>query len=80
MEFIELNGIPPELKRELLKKLGYDIDNEGYVTKDGKRVIDKYADKPVKFSNIAILPGSTVAIDDNPVSIASYFEEHAEIS
>ncbi len=81
MELISIRAAPKEFKVKLLQALGYDVDPEGiYVTKDGKPVVDKYINKAVRVENMAILPGSTIVIDDNPVSIASYFEEYEEIS
>jgi len=50
------------------------------VTPDGKPVTDPYIDKPVRFDNMAIFPGSTIVLDDNPLSIASYLDEYEEVS
>lgn len=81
LELVTIKNAPKEVRLRLLKALGYDVDKEGvYVTKDGKPAIDQYVKKPVRFGNMAILPGSTVVLDDNPVSIASYFEDHEEVS
>ncbi len=81
MELIAIRDAPKEFKVELLKALGYGVDKEAvHVTQEGKPVIDKYINKPVRVDNVAILPGSTIVIDDNPVSIASYFEEYGESS
>ena len=79
MELISLKEEPNEFKIALLKALHLGVDKEGYViSSDGKRVIDKYVDKPVRLENVAIFPGSTIVMDDNPLSIASYLEEHQE--
>jgi len=81
LELFSLKGTPKEFRVALLKALGLDVDEKGvYVTKDGNPVIDGYIDKPVRFENMAIFPGSTIVLDDNPLSIASYIEEHGEIS
>ena len=69
-----------EFKVELLKGLGFGIDASGYVTnKDGKRVVDPYVNEEVKANDMAILPGSTIILDDNPISIAGYMDEHGDI-
>ncbi len=79
LELLTIKTAPKEFRLELLKSLGYGVDVEGvYVTKDGEQVIDKYIDKPVRFDNMAIFPGSTIVIDDNPLSVAAYFEEYGE--
>jgi hypothetical protein len=46
--------------------------------KDGKRVMDKCVDQPVQMENMAIFLDSTLVLDDNPLSIASYIEEYGE--
>jgi len=57
--------------------LGYDSDGK-YVLKEGQRVVDKYVDEKVTLDNMLVLPGSTVVITDNPLSIAAYFEEYGD--
>jgi len=76
-KLVSLKELNPSVKLELLKKLGYDC-KDNYVTFEGNRVIDKYVDKPVKVDNMLILHGSTVILDDNPISIASYLEEYGD--
>lgn len=81
MELVSLKQAPREFKIELLRQLGYSVEANGiYVLdKDGKQVVDKYINEPVKLSNMVILPGSTIVLDDNEISIAGYMEEHGEI-
>ncbi len=81
MELLAIKTAPKEFRIELLRSLGYDVDADSiYVTKNGEQVIDKYIDKPVRLDNMAIFPGSEIILDDNPLSIASYFEEYGETS
>ncbi len=81
MELISLKEAPKEFKLELLKALELAVDEKGiFVTKNGEPVIDHYIDKPVRFDRMAIFPGSTIVLDDNPLSIAAYIEEHGEVS
>jgi len=81
LELISLKEAPKDFKLELLKALELSIDDRGlYVTKNGEPVKDPYIDKPVRFDNMAIFPGSTIVLDDNPLSIASYIEDHPEAS
>jgi hypothetical protein len=81
LEILSIKTAPKEFKLELLKALGLGVDDkEIYVIKDGKPVVDDYVNKPVRFDNMAIFPGSTVVLDDNPLSIASYIEDHPEAS
>jgi hypothetical protein len=79
MEIISLKNVSIKSKEALLKELGYKSDGVFVLQSDGKKQhLDKYTGDPVKVSNMAILPGSTIVIDDNPVSIASYLEEYGD--
>jgi regulator of RNase E activity RraA len=79
LELISLKEAPREFKVALLKGLGYGVDKEGFVVdSQAKRVIDQYSDKQVRVENMAIFPGSTIIMDDNLLSIASYIQEHEE--
>lgn len=77
MELISLRQVSKESKIHLLRELGYDSDGH-YVLKDGRQVVDESAGETVTLDNMLVLPGSTVVITDNPVSIAAYFEEHGD--
>ncbi len=80
MELVSFKDAPKEFKIRLLKGLGFDVDEKGvYVTQNGQRVLDKYIDKPIRLENMVIFPGSTIVLDDNPLSIASYMEEYGEV-
>jgi hypothetical protein len=76
VEIVSLKDMPDDMKIFLLKELGYGSDGIFVLDTNGNKHIDKYIDEPVKISNMAILPGSTIIIDDNPLSISSYLEEH----
>lgn len=77
-ELISLKTMPDRVKIALLKELGYDSDGVFVLDNSGKKVLDKYTDEPIKISNMAILPGDTVILDDNPLSISSYLEEFGD--
>lgn len=78
MEFISLKNVSVESKILLLKEIGYNSDGEFVLDAQGNKVIDKYIEIPVKINNMAILPGSTIILDDNELSLASYLEEKGE--
>jgi hypothetical protein len=78
MEIISLNEISNNSKTELLKGLGYNSDGEYVLDLEGNKVIDKYIEVPVKIENMAILPGSTIILDDNELSISLYMEEFGD--
>ncbi len=75
MELISLKNISKESKTLLLKELGYDSDGEFVLNNDKTRVIDKYLEIPVRIENMVILPGSTIILDDNEISLSKYLEE-----
>lgn len=79
MQIVSVKDMPSDLKSLLLKELGLGVDENGYITRDGKQVLDRYIDQPVRVENMAIFPGSTVVLDDNALSIASYIEEYGEV-
>ena len=77
MDLVSLKDVGKPTKIALLKKLGYETDGR-LVLKEGKPVVDPYVEERVTLENMLILPGSTVVITDNEVSIAAYFEEHGD--
>ena len=79
MQIVSIKDMPSDLKLLLLKELGLGLDEDGYITKNGRQVLDRYIDQPVRIENMAIFPGSALVLDDNPLSIASYIEEYGEI-
>lgn len=79
METISLKQVDSESKIALLKELGFDSDGEYVLNLDGSKVLDKYIEMPVKVNNMAILPGSTIILDDNELSLSLYLEEYGDV-
>lgn len=79
MQLVSLRYMPANLKPILLKELGLGMDEHGYVTRDGGVVRDKYTNQIVTAEDMMILPGSTVVLDDNPLSIALYIQEYGDL-
>lgn len=76
MENITLLQLNNNQRSEVLEKLGFKIDTEGYVLdKNKKKVMCKYSNKEVHISSAAILPGSTIVINATPITMAQYFVE-----
>jgi len=71
--------MPDNLKIILLKELGYNSDGIFVLDKNGDKCLDRYTDEPIKISNMAILPGSTIILDNNPLSISSFLEEFGDV-
>lgn len=71
--------MPFDCKILLLKELGFKSDGTFIFDKKDEQVLDKYTNEPVKITNMAILPGSTIILDDNPLSIASFLEEYGDV-
>jgi len=78
MELISIKDVSLNVKLIILKELGYSSDGEFVIDSQGKRVIDKYVNIPVRIENMVILPGSEIILDDNELSISSYLEEYGE--
>lgn len=79
LQIVSVKDMPSELKLLLLKELGLGVDQNGYITKNGNQVLDPYIEQPVHVENMAIFPGSTVVLDNNPLSLALYIEEYGEV-
>jgi hypothetical protein len=77
MEVIALSSLSGDLKLALLKELGLDSDGR-LVTQGGTPVLDRYTQEPVRLENMMLLPGSTIVLDNNPFSLASYIEEFGD--
>ncbi len=78
-ELISLESIPRELKIMLLKELEFGTDGIYVLDKTGQPHKDRYTNEPVRIDNMAILPGSTIILDNNELSISSYFEEFGDV-
>jgi len=79
METISLKEISANSKIALLRELGFDSDGEYVLDSQGNKVIDRYVDIPVKVENMVILPGSTIILDDNILSLSCYMEEFPDV-
>lgn len=79
MELISLQGVSLQSKLLLLKELGYNSDGAFVLYATGKKVFDRYVEIPVRIENMLILPGSTIILDDNELSISSYIEEFGDV-
>ena len=77
-EILSIKGMPFDCKILLLQELGFKSDGTFVLDKIGNIVLDKYTNDPVRLSNMAILPGSTIILDDNPLSIVAYLEEYGD--
>ncbi len=76
MEFVSMKTFSKEQRAQLLEALGYSTDGKFVLDSEGKHVVDPYVDEDVTLFNMLILPGSTVILDNNPLSIISYLEDH----
>jgi len=78
MELISLKNISKKSKIQLLKEIGYDSDGEFVIDTKGDKVKDRYLEIPIKIENMVILPGSTIILDDNELSLSRYIEEFGD--
>ena len=74
-----MRTMPKEIKIELLKELGYDSDGIFVLEKTGEQHLDRYIGESINLDNMVILPGSTIILDNNPLSISSYLEEFGDV-
>ncbi|MGC8726351.1 MAG: hypothetical protein ACP5RS_07270 [Thermoplasmata archaeon] len=78
MEFVSLNNVGKKTKIAILKELGYDSDGTFVLDKDGNKVLDKYTGDEIKLDNMAILPGSTIVLNEESGSVLKYLEEYGD--
>jgi hypothetical protein len=78
-KLVSLKEIPKELKLALLKELGFSSDGIFVLDAKGEKHLDKYTHEPIRIDNMAILPGSTIILDNNPLSISSFLEEYGDV-
>jgi len=78
-EEVSLADAPVAFKLALIEKLGLKTDGIWVLNPDGSKLMDEYANKPIRVDRMIVLPGSIVVLDDNPLSITSYFEEHGDL-
>ena len=77
-EVISLKQFNVEQKTMLLQGLGYQTDGIVVLDEKGVTVKDRYVGIPVELDNMVILPGSTIVLDDNELSISLYIEEYGD--
>ena len=78
-ELVNIKNMTTDFKISLLDRLGYNSDGVYILDKKGRKVKDKYTDEPVKINNMFIFPGSTIILDNNPLSISSFMEEYGDV-
>ena len=78
-ETVKWGDIPPDVQFEIVRELGFTVEDNRILDPAGTPVLDKYTKAPVRLDNLMIVWGSTLLLDNNPVSIASYFEEYGEL-
>lgn len=78
-EIISIKDIPTECKIKLLEELGYSSDGTFVLDENGDKLLDKYTEEPVCLDKMAILPGSAIILDDNPLSISAYLDEFGDV-
>lgn len=79
IELVSLKNVSLKSKIQLVEQLGYTSNGEFIFDAKGSKIIDKYIEIPVRLDNMVILPGSTIILDDNELSISSYIEEFGDV-
>lgn len=78
LETVSLKDFVTEERILILKQLGYETDGKHVLNEKKEILMDEYSDCPVTIENMLLLPGSLKIIDNNPLSIASYLEDHPD--
>ena len=77
VEIVSIRTMPIEARAELARQLGYEVDGTR-ILKNGLPALDPFTDEPLTLDSMAVVPGSTILLQDNAVSFAAYFEEHGD--
>ncbi len=79
-EEIKMISVGNSDRLKLLKNIGYDVDDEGYVfnKKTGEQIKCRYGKDKVHIDTAGVLPGSIIMINTNPITLAEYFVEFSE--
>jgi hypothetical protein len=68
----EIDGMD---KKEILEGLGFLIDENGYLYRDGKPILSKIDNTKVKVEDVEmIVPGSLEVLSD-PIEVSDYFSD-----
>jgi len=78
VDVVSLKQFTDEEKIFLIKELGYQTDGTYALDKKGEKIKDKYIDIPIKLSRMLILPGSSLLLDDNELSVTLYLKEYGD--
>jgi hypothetical protein len=64
--------------RELLNRLNFKIDKEGYLKSESGNYVKNTEDEPIKYKNvISILPGSKIVIEKGDyTALSRYFNNY----
>ena len=77
-EILSIKDMPKDCKILLLRELGYNSDGIFVLDEKANKCLDKYTNDPVRIDNMAIFQGSTIILDNNPLSISSFLEEFGD--
>ena len=78
VETVSLKQFSDEEKTFLLNELGYLTDGNFVLDKEGRVLKDKYTKETICLSNMIIMPGSTIILDNNELSITLYLQEYGD--
>ena len=78
-ELITIKDMPRELKIFLLKELDYSSDGIFVLDSNEKKLLDRYTNTSIKIDNMIIFPGSTIILENSPISISSFLEEFGHV-
>lgn len=79
VKLLSLKETSTAFKIKLVQELGYSSDGTFVLEKNGERHLDRYTKEPIPLDNMVILPGSTIILDNNSLSISSFLEEFGDV-
>ena len=79
MKFICMRKLSIGIKTKILNDLGYRTDGTYIFNSDNIKVVDPLYLTDIKFDHFCIFPdefGRLVILDDDPISILTFMEDH----
>ena len=80
IEEVHFEKLTEDKKLILLKALGYDVNENGFILNDKKKYhICPYTNMRVLFKNASILPGSVVIINTSSLTLSEYITDYVDV-
>jgi len=80
MKDFQFQELTDEEKKILLSAFNYNVDEDGNIIDStlNEKVISKTSKNPINIKNVALLGGSLIVTDSDPLTLSRYLRERIE--